>query len=86
MNIIFVCTGNTCRSPMAEGILKHLAPDFIVESRGIQIFPGSETNPYTQKLLKDKDLGFGFLELEFNNQGVYINDEPLNPEETISLL
>ena len=22
MNIIFVCTGNTCRSPMAEGYLK----------------------------------------------------------------
>jgi len=22
--LIFVCTGNTCRSPMAEGLLKHL--------------------------------------------------------------
>ena len=54
MKIIFVCTGNTCRSPMAEGILRHMAPDFIVESRGIQIMPGSETSPYTQRLLKDK--------------------------------
>lgn len=54
MKIIFVCTGNTCRSPMAEGILRHLAPDFMVESRGIQIRPGSETNPYTQRLLKEK--------------------------------
>ena len=26
--LIFVCTGNTCRSPMAEGLLKHLlGPD-----------------------------------------------------------
>lgn len=25
MNILLVCTGNTCRSPMAEGILKKLA-------------------------------------------------------------
>lgn len=25
MNIIFVCTGNTCRSPMAEGYLKSLS-------------------------------------------------------------
>jgi ribosomal-protein-alanine N-acetyltransferase len=25
MNILFVCTGNTCRSPMAEGYLKSLA-------------------------------------------------------------
>lgn len=25
MNILFVCIGNICRSPIAEGILKHLA-------------------------------------------------------------
>lgn len=24
-NILFVCTGNICRSPMAEGVLRHLA-------------------------------------------------------------
>lgn len=24
MNILFICTGNTCRSPMAEGIFKEL--------------------------------------------------------------
>lgn len=36
MNILFVCTGNTCRSPMAEGYLKSFGlPDFNVESRGL---------------------------------------------------
>ncbi|MCY9074746.1 low molecular weight protein arginine phosphatase, partial [Bacillus inaquosorum] len=25
MNIIFVCTGNTCRSPMAEALFKSIA-------------------------------------------------------------
>lgn len=40
MNIIFVCTGNTCRSPMAEGFLKQMitgvgVSDVSVSSRGI---------------------------------------------------
>ncbi|NLY77156.1 MAG: low molecular weight protein arginine phosphatase [Tissierellia bacterium] len=32
MNILFVCTGNTCRSPMAEALMKKLA-----EEKGIQV-------------------------------------------------
>lgn len=28
MNILFVCTGNTCRSPMAEGILLELDKEY----------------------------------------------------------
>lgn len=43
MNIMFVCTGNTCRSPMAEVIArgifakKGIKADFI--SRGLSVFP-----------------------------------------------
>jgi len=33
--LLFICTGNACRSPIAEGILKHLASeDFDVFSAG----------------------------------------------------
>lgn len=42
--IAFVCTGNTCRSPMAEGIFNKLAEkyqlDICAESFGISTFTG----------------------------------------------
>ena len=37
MNILFVCTGNACRSQMAEGWARHLAgPGIEVQSAGIE--------------------------------------------------
>ena len=46
MRILFVCTGNTCRSAMAEGIMKHelekQGVDAYVFSRGIY---ASKDNP-----------------------------------------
>lgn len=43
--ILFVCTGNTCRSPMAEGIFNELVrrwriADMAGESAGLAAFPG----------------------------------------------
>ena len=39
MNILFVCTGNTCRSPMAAAIMEKIAVendiDILIESAGI---------------------------------------------------
>jgi len=34
MKILFVCLGNICRSPIAEGILRHINPDIMVDSAG----------------------------------------------------
>lgn len=44
MNILFVCTGNTCRSPMAEGLFKKITKnskiDFNIKSAGTSAFNG----------------------------------------------
>ena len=44
MKVLFVCTGNTCRSPMAEGILKDIAEkrnlDIEVKSAGLSVYDG----------------------------------------------
>ncbi len=47
INVLFVCAGNTCRSPMCEYLLKDmlskkdLTNEFVVESRGVCV-SGSE--------------------------------------------
>lgn len=46
MNILFVCSGNTCRSPLAEAVARHLATeaqrsDISVSSAGTQAWDGS---------------------------------------------
>ncbi|NMB27369.1 MAG: low molecular weight protein arginine phosphatase, partial [Tissierellia bacterium] len=44
MNILFVCTGNTCRSPMAKALLEDMAQekgiDINVKSAGIYALDG----------------------------------------------
>lgn len=44
MNILFVCTGNTCRSPMAAAILSKIAQDndmdLMIDSAGIMAEDG----------------------------------------------
>ncbi|HNW98343.1 MAG TPA: arsenate reductase ArsC [Bacteroidales bacterium] len=52
--ILIICTGNTCRSQMAEGFLKSFDKDLEVYSAGTK----AETlvNPYAVKVMKEKGI------------------------------
>src|SRR5256885_14958298 len=54
--ILFVCTGNVCRSPMAEGLFRHATPgrsDYRVVSAGIGAVDGQPPSPHAVQALQE---------------------------------
>ena len=65
MKILFVCSGNAFRSPVAEALLKKFKPDIEVDSAGTNIvvasaIAGSARNylarDYTEQYLKHRSI------------------------------
>ncbi|WP_427871304.1 hypothetical protein [Listeria aquatica] len=58
MNVLIICTGNTCRSPIAEGILRAARPDILVRSRGLNA--------------EEVCSAFNWSEANFTGQGAFV--------------
>lgn len=75
--IYFLCTGNSCRSQMAEGWAKKLLPDWEVKSAGIE---AHGLNPNAVKAMKE-------IEIDITNQtSDIIEMETLNNADLIVTL
>ncbi|MBM7648352.1 protein-tyrosine phosphatase [Bacillus ectoiniformans] len=61
MRVLFVCTGNTCRSPMAEAMLKHKQENWEIKSAGVFAAEGSSASEQTKSVLLEKGISIDHL-------------------------
>jgi len=54
MNVLILCTGNSCRSQMAEGFLQALEPNWKVRSAGTK--PSDQVHPLAVKVMGEKGI------------------------------
>jgi len=56
-HVLFICTGNVCRSPMAEGLLRHMAGDRVkVASAGLGAGHGQPPSAHAIEVLRKEGI------------------------------
>lgn len=55
-NILFICIGNICRSPMAEGLFKQAMPEKAVCSAGLHAMIGEPADPLSVQLMQERGI------------------------------
>jgi glycine hydroxymethyltransferase len=91
--ILFVCTGNICRSPMAEGLFRHAVRgrDFKVLSAGVGAVDGQPASDHAVRALKDINIDISkhrsrHLTAELVQQADYIFGMTHSHVDAITLL
>lgn len=70
MKILILCTGNSCRSQMAEGFLKTFSSNLEVYSAGTK--PEKEVNPKAIRVMKERGIDISSNKAE--NVEKYLSD------------
>lgn len=55
-NILVICIGNICRSPIAEGLLQSALPEKKVYSAGIGAMIGHPADPFSIQLMQEQGI------------------------------
>lgn len=77
VRVVFVCLGNICRSPMAEGVFRHLvsqaglADSFEIDSAGTAAYHvGESPHRGTQQVLSKHQIGYRHTARQFTQADI----------------
>lgn len=71
MNIYFICTGNTCRSPMAEALFQsHNKEGMHVRSAGIYAINGGDISENAKRVIRDAEIDYTHFSRQLSEEDV----------------